>query len=175
MNFDDFINQIDEDIMKQKSELDMRVFLWHLKEELERKGIELTVERCTVPIMGSDVVGVKLDLFEHDKKKDAEIEKYKKTIECANCEKDKAACEYQNEIDQLKSRVVELEQSQEDLPIEPIEIVKYLIDRTIEVKNTFPALQGGETSHVPLHDVSELRQIAEHILVYCKYHSEEEE
>lgn len=175
MNFDDFINQIDEDIMKGKSELDMRAFLWHLKEELERKGIELTVERCTVPIMGSDVVGVKLNLFEHDQKKDAENEKYKKTIECANCEKDKAVCEYQNEIDQLKSRVAELEESQEEILFDPIDVVQYLINRTIKVKNTFPELQGGETSHVPVYDVSELRQIAEHILVYCKYHSEEKE
>lgn len=104
--------------------------------------------------------------------KDAKIEKYKKSFESAKCERDKAVCEYQNEIDRLKSRVRELEEYQEDFPIEPIKIAEYLMDRTIEVKNTFPALQGGETSIVPAHDVSELRQIAEHLLVYCN-HSEE--
>lgn len=106
--------------------------------------------------------------------KEEEIEKYKKAFESAKCERDKAVCEYQNEIDRLKSRVKELEESQEELPFEPICVSEYLIDRTIEVKNTFPALQGGETSHVPVHDVSELHRIAEHLLVYCKHHSEEE-
>lgn len=101
--------------------------------------------------------------------KDAEIEKYKKSFEFAKRERDKAVCEYQNEIDRLKSRVQELEEYQEDFPIEPIKIAEYLMDRTIEVKNTFPALQGGETSIVPAHDVSELRQIAEHLLVYCNH------
>lgn len=105
--------------------------------------------------------------------KDAEIEKYKKTFESSKCERDKMAREYQNKIDRLKSRISELEESQEELPFEPICVAEYLMDRTIEVKNTFPALQGGETSHVPVYDVSELRQIAEHLLVYCKYHSEE--
>ena len=101
--------------------------------------------------------------------KDDEIEKYKKTFEDAKCERDKAVCKYQNEIDRLKSRVQELEGSQDDLPFEPIKIAEYLMDRTIEVKNTFPALQGGETSIVPVHDISELRQIAEHLLVYCNH------
>lgn len=105
--------------------------------------------------------------------KDTEIEKYKKAFESAKCERDKMVCECQNEIDRLKSRIRELEESQEKFPFEPICVAEYLMNRTIEVKNTFPALQGGETSHVPVHDVSELRQIAEHILVYCKYHSEE--
>ena len=63
----------------------------------------------------------------------------------------------------------ELEESQENLPIEPIKIAEYLMDRTVEVKNTFPMLQGGEASIVPVHDVSELRQIAEHLLVYCNH------
>lgn len=106
--------------------------------------------------------------------KETEIEKYKKAFESAKRERDKAVCKYRNEIDWLKSRVRELEESQEGLPFEPIQVAEYLMDRTIEVKNTFPVLQGGETSHVPAHDVSELRQIAEHLLVYCKYHSEEE-
>lgn len=110
----------------------------------------------------------------HGEEKDTEIEKYKKAFESAKCERDKTVCECQNEIDRLKSRISELEETQEELPFEPICIAEYLMDRTIEVKNTFPALQGGETSHVPVHDVSELRQIAEHLLVYCKYHSEED-
>ncbi len=179
MDINGFINEMTNDILSQKRALDMPIFLKFLKEELENTGITLTIKRYQTPIVNgnhivtSDIVGIQLDLTEHDKKKDAEIEKYKKAFESAKCEIDKAVCEYQTEIDRLKSRINELEESQEELPFEPICVAEYLMDRTIEVKNTFPALQGGETSHVPVHDVSELRQIAEHLLVYCKYHSEE--
>lgn len=171
------INSLIDEIAKEKDELDMPVFLNFLRDELDRKGIKLTINRASdlirVPFSGSSIVGVELDLSKHDKEKYTEIEKYKKAFESAKCERDKAVCEYQNEIDRLKSRISELEETQEELPFEPICVAEYLMDRTIEVKNTFPALQGGETSHVPVHDVSELRQIAEHLLVYCKYRSEE--
>lgn len=108
-------------------------------------------------------------LAEEADRKNAEIAKYKSAFESAKTEKDKAVCKYQNEIDQLKDRIRELEESQEDLPVEPIKIAEYLMDRTFEIKNTFPALQGGKTSIVPVHDVSELRQVAEHLLVYCNH------
>lgn len=170
------INSLIDEIAKEKDKLDMLVFLNFLRDELDRKGIKLTINRsddlCLVPLGASNIIGVELDLSEHDKEKDTEIGKYKKTFESSKCERDKMAREYQNKIDRLKSRIRELEELQEELPFEPICIAEYLMDRTIEVKNTFPALQGGETSHVPVHDISELRQIAEHLLVYCKYHSE---
>lgn len=178
MDFGDYIDRTKESILEEKNKLDQNAFLKFLKEELNRKGIKLTIKRKGLPfptdnIVISNIVGVELDLSDYDKKKDAEIEKYKKAFESAKCESDTAVSEYQNEIDRLKSTVQELEKLQEELPFEPIHVVEYLIDRTIEVKNTFPALQGGKTSHVSVHDVSELRQIAEHLLVYCKHHSEE--
>lgn len=170
------INNFISEITKEKDRLDMPVFLNFLRDELDRKGIKLTINRSSdlhlVPLNMSNIIGVELDLSGRNKEKDAEIEKYKKAFESAKRERDKAVCKYRNEIDWLKSRVRELEESQEGLPFEPIQVAEYLMDRTIEVKNTFPVLQGGETSHVPAHDVSELRQIAEHLLVYCKYHSE---
>ncbi len=179
-DINNFIDEMTNDILNQKRALDIPIFLHFLKEELENSKITLTVKRYQNPfvngnhIINSDIAGIKLDLSDHDKEKDTEIEKYKKSFESAKCERDKAVCEYQNEIDRLKSRVAELEESQEDLPFEPIDVAQYLINRTIEVKNTFPKLQGGETSRVPVHDVSELRQVGEHLLIYCKYHSEEE-
>lgn len=171
------INNFISEIAKEKDRLDMPVFLNFLRDELDRKGIKLTINRSSdlhlVPFNMSNIIGVELDLPDHDNEKDAEIEKYKEAFEYAKCERDKKVCKYQNEIDRLKSRVQELEEYQEDFPIEPIKIAEYLMDRTIEAKNTFPALQGGETSIVPAHDVSELRQIADYLLAYCKYHSEE--
>lgn len=171
------INSLIDEIAKEKDKLDMPVFLNFLRDELDRKGIKLTIIQTNdlhlVPLNVSNIIGVELDPTEHDKEKDAEIKKYKKAFESDKRERDKAVCECQNEIDRLKSRIRELEEAQEEFPFEPICVAEYLMDRTIEVKNIFPALQGGEASHVPVHDVSELRQIAEHLLVYCKYHSEE--
>lgn len=180
MDINSLIDEMTNDILNQKRTLDMPIFLNFLKEELENTGITLTIKRQQHPtvagnyIVASDIAGIQLDLSEHDREKDTEIEKYKKAFEYAKCERDKTVCECQNEIDRLKSRISELEEAQEELPFEPICIAEYLMDRTIEVKNTFPALQGGETSRVSAHDISELRQIAEHLLVYCKYHSEED-
>ena len=182
-----FIDEMTNDILNQKRALDMPIFLNFLKEELENAGITLTIKRYRTPIVNgnhivtSDIAGIQLDLTEHDREKDIEIEKYKKAFESAKCERDKAVCEYRNEIDRLTAENAELHCEmqamnvyREELPFEPIEIAQYLINRTMEVKNTFPALQGGEISYMPVHGDSELRQIAEHLLVHCKYHSEEQ-
>ena len=75
-----FIDEMIEDIASKKKTVDNIAFLNFLKEELDRKGIILTVN-CQKPtfvndnIITSEIVGVELDLSEHDKKKDAEIEK----------------------------------------------------------------------------------------------------
>lgn len=79
------INSLIDEIAKEKDKLDMTVFLNFLHDELDRKGIKLTIIRTNdlhlVPLNMSNIIGVELDLSEHDKKKDAEIEKYKKAFE----------------------------------------------------------------------------------------------
>lgn len=127
------INNFISEIVKEKDRLDMPVFLNFLRDELDRKRIELTVNRSNdlravpVPLEMSNIIGVKLDLSEHDKEKDTEIEKYKKAFESAKHEKDKAICEYQNEIDRLKSRVRELEESRQELPTEPLKMADWIV------------------------------------------------
>ena len=131
----DFINEIIQNIAKEQDGLDVPVFLKFLKEELDRKGIVLTVNRTNdfhlVSFGRSNIVGVELDASKHDKVKDAEIEKYKKAFESAKCERDKQVYEYRNEIDALKSRIQELMESQDDLPYEPIKIADCLIERYV--------------------------------------------
>lgn len=193
MDINNFIDEMTNDILNQKRTLDMPVFLNFLKEELENTGITLTIKRQQTPIVTgnhivtSDIVGIQLDLSEHDKEKDAEIEKYKKVFESAKCERDKAVCKYQTEIDRLKSRISELEESQETFPTEPIKmadwIVHYFEQGVYQIYETDSNGQtvlieiGGEK--VPIESGrcrkrTEVREIADYLLAYCKYHSEEE-
>lgn len=178
-------------LLMNNSGLDIPVFLNFLRDELDRKGIELTINRTNdlhlVPLNMSNIIGVELDPSEHDKEKDAEIEKYKKAFESAKCERDKAICEYQNEIDRLKSRLRKLEESQETLPTEPIKMADWIVHhfeqgiypiyetnhkgeiRFIEIgEERVPVETGEYTKH------REVREIADYLFAYCKYHSEED-
>lgn len=119
--------------------------------------------------------------------KDAEIEKYKKSFESAKCEKDKAVCEYQNEIDRLKNRVRELEELQEKLPTEPIKMADWIVHH-FKQGEEYPVYMRGNDGEICYVDVDgekvpvqtgeygkhrEVREIADYLLSYCKYHSEE--
>lgn len=199
MDINGFIGEMTNDILKQKHALDMPVFLNFLKEELENAGIALTVKRCRMPvvtgnhIIASDIVGIQLDLSTHDKEKDAEIEKYKKMIEDAKCEKDKAVCDYQNEIDRLTAKNAELHcqiQAMNMYPDEsirePIKMADWIVHhfkqgeeyaiyqrdmdgklQYIEIDGELVPIQTGEYGKY-----EEVREIADYLLAYCKYHSE---
>lgn len=184
------INSLIDEIAKEKDKLDMPVFLNFLRDELDRKGIKLTIIRTNdlhlVPLNMSNIIGVELDLSEHDKEKDTEIEKYKKAFEFAKCERDKMVCECQNEIDCLKSRISELEESQETLPTDPIKLADWIVHhfkqglhpgyerdhnkniKYVEIGEEKIPLQTGEHENY-----TEVREIADYLLVHCKYHSEE--
>ena len=105
------INNFISEMVREKDKLDMPVFLNFLRDELDRKGIKLTINRSSdlhlVPFNMSNIIGVELDLFDHDKKKDAEIEKYKEAFESAKRERDKEVCEYRNKIDKLTAENAE--------------------------------------------------------------------
>ena len=74
--------------------------------------------------------------------------------------------EMQNHIDCLKA---DLEESQKNkihkiqLPSEPIKVAMMLIDAGYACQNTDTGMQH----RVSLYSKSDLRQIAEHLLVYC--------
>lgn len=191
MDFGSYIDETMKSIFEEKNKLDQNAFLKSLKEEIDRKEIKLTIERKETPfptdnVIVSDIVGVELDLSEHDKKKDAEIEKYKKAFEYAKCERDKTVCECQNEIDRLKSRIGELEGIQETFPTEPIKMADWIVHRFKQ--GLYPGYERDHNGNIMYIDVdgekiplqtgeyenyTEVREIADYLLAYCKYHSEE--
>ena len=64
-----------------------------------------------------------------------------------------------------------------DLPPEPIQCAAMLIDRSFEYE-TSPirrALGAGEKAQAKYYSVDELRQIAEHLLIYCNHADKNEE
>lgn len=191
------INNFISEIVKEKDRLDMPVFLNFLRDELDRKGIKLTINRTSdlhlVPFNMSNIIGVELDLFDHDKKKDTEIEKYKKSFESAKCERDKAVCEYQDKIDKLTAENAELHCEIQAMNIypdesicEPIKMADWIVHQFKQ--GLYPGYErddngnikcvelGGEK--IPIQtgeyeNYTEVREIAEYLLAYCKYHSEE--
>lgn len=103
--------------------------------------------------------------------KDAEIEKYKAKSEYTEREMNKKIHDYLNEIDELKCRIRELEESQEELPIEPIKVADYLISK--KGKTNVPGSICELANYFPIYSTFGLREIAEHLLVYCDYAEDE--
>lgn len=198
-DINNFIDEMTNDILNQKRTLDMPIFLNFLKEELENAGIALTVKRYQNPfvngnhIISSDIAGIKLDLSDHDKEKDTEIEKYKKDFESAKCERDKAVCEYRNKIDKLTAENAELHCEILEMRVypdksicEPIKMADWIVhhfkqgeeypiyERDVNGKLHYVEIDGEkvpvQTGEYEKH--REVREIADYLLAYCKYHSE---
>ena len=91
-------------------------------------------------------------------------EKYNKQIE-----------EMQHHIDNLKSDLAEAQERKFELPIEPIKVASMLIDatETYETSSLAKRFGAGDTATYKLYSNADLRQIAEHLLVYCN-NSEDE-
>ena len=85
-------------------------------------------------------------------------EKYKKQIE-----------EMQHHIDSLKSDLAEAQERKFELPIEPIKVASVMIDatETYETSSLAKRFGAGDTATYKLYSNADLRQIAEHLLVYC--------
>lgn len=190
------INNFISEIVKEKDKLDIPVFLNFLRDELERKGIKLTVNRSNdlhlVPLNMSNIIGVELDLSDHDKDKDAEIEKYKKSFEFAKCEKDKTVCEYQKKIDELTAENAELHceiQAMNAYPDESIRETIKMADWIVHhfKQGMYTGYQRDHNGNIMYIDVdgekvplqtggrekrTEVREIADYLLAYCKHHSE---
>ena len=90
-------------------------------------------------------------------------EKYKKRIE-----------EMQHHIDDLKNKLAEAQDNMIHLPHEPIKVAEMLIDATETYRTSSLAkmLGGRDTATYELYSNADLRQIAEHLLVYCGNYEE---
>lgn len=95
-------------------------------------------------------------LFEIEKLK-SEVEKYRKAFEDEKKEHDCQVAEYQEKIKEMTDRAIL------EFPTESIDVANFLINGL------------GASWRYDSFGVSELRQIAEHLLVYCKHNKEEEE
>lgn len=191
------INNFISEIVKEKDGLDMSVFLNFLRDEIDRKGIKLTINRSSdlhlVPFNMSNIIGVELDLSDHDKEKDAEIEKYKEAFESAKCERDKKVCKYQNEIDrptaenaELHCQIQAMNMYPDESIREPIKMADWIVhhfkqgkeyaiyQRDMDGKLQYVEIDGEkvpvQTGEYGKH--REVREIADYLLAYCKYHSE---
>lgn len=72
------------------------------------------------------------------------------------------------------SPTIELEP---DLPPEPIQCAAMLIESSFEYETSViqQALGAGEKAKAKYYDIDKLRQIAEHLLIYCNHADEERE
>ena len=77
--------------------------------------------------------------------------------------------EMQNHINCLKSDLEEAQDKKIELPHEPIKVAETLIDATgtYKTNSLSRAFGAGDTGTYNLYSKSDLRQIAEHLLVYC--------
>lgn len=109
----------------------------------------------------------KLSIMQHEKDRlQSEVEKYRKAFEDAKKERDCQIREYQKKIDELNAENSELHCElqavaaiPEEIPTEPIKVADMIINELYT------------RDYIRLN-ISELRQIAEHLLVYCNHHGE---
>ena len=85
-------------------------------------------------------------------------EKYKKQIE-----------EMQHHIDSLKADLEEAQDNKIELPHDPIKVAEMIIyaTETYETSSLAKRFGAGDTATYKLYSNADLRQIAEHLLVYC--------
>ena len=114
----------------------------------------------------------------------SEVEKYLKAFEQAKKERDCQIAEYQKKIEELKVENAELHCEMQamkvfpdEIPTEPIKVADMLINAEGEYEHN-PIVRkicGTDKGKYRIFDVSELRQIAEHLLVYCNHNGEVQE
>ena len=81
----------------------------------------------------------------------------------------------QSHIDCLQSELAELQLDKQDIPLKPIDVAAMLIKATVTCKTDSiqNALGFPDEYEVYRYSNEDLRQIAEHLLVYCNNAEEE--
>ena len=99
-----------------------------------------------------------------------ENKRLKMKLDDRNCQIE----EMQNHIDCLKSDLAEAQENKIQLPHEPIKAATMLIDAqgTYETNSISRAFGAGDIGTYNLYSKSDLRQIAERLLVYCNNEEE---
>lgn len=104
-------------------------------------------------------------------KSDEKDKKHRREIDEKNCQ----IAEMQSRIDCLKAELEDSKSEKQELPFEPIDVAKMLIESKYTYENDVisKAIHKSDTSTVDRYKVSDLRQIAEYLLVYCNHNSED--
>lgn len=92
----------------------------------------------------------------------AEIERLSDCLKDSRNESNKKICEMQSHINCLKTELAEVQRNKLELPEEPIKVADMLISAT----GAYTDLFDKEKTY-SVYDKAELKQIAEHLLVYC--------
>ena len=166
------MNKITKDIIEQKNNAMAMEFTRIICDLLKRYGVYV---RCTETKLSEKIThnsieeqyGIvfdSMDFSQHDKEftdkieeLQSEVEKYRKSFEDAKKERDCQIAEYQKKIKEMDDRAIL------EFPTEPIDVANFLINGL------------GASWHYDSFDVSELKQIAEHLFVYCNHNGELEE
>lgn len=190
------MNKITKDIIEQKNNAMAMEFTRIICDLLKRYGVYV---HCTETKFGEKITansieeqyGIvfdSMDFSQHDKEftdkieeLQSEVEKYRKAFEDAKKERDCQVAEYRKKIEELNVENAELHCEMQamkvfpdEIPEEPIKVAEMLITAKGECE---PLHIGNNVfkDTYRIFDVSGLRQIAEHLLVYCNHNKEEEE
>lgn len=192
------IDKICKDIVEQKNNAMAMEFAKVICELLRKNGVYV---HCTETRLSENITensieekyGIcfdSIDFSEHDKKFTDEIEKLKSRLDRKQTEIDQID-EILNELFGvthdiakpaeferiLREKAEGYKTISDFLPEEPIEVASMLISAGGEYERSglLKAIRGEGKETYNLFDISEIRQIAEHLLVYCNANGQEEE
>lgn len=115
--------------------------------------------------------------YHENSKLQSEVEKYRKAFEDAKNERDYKIAEYQKKIEELTDEIDFLAKENILIRQDPIDIAKDMINAEGEYEHNplVKKICGNDKGTYRIFDIGELRQIAEHLLVYCNHNGEDEE
>lgn len=163
------------------------------REEIDTGTYHAIAEKYGVSIEGLDFSVYDAKFQEEIRKRDAQINELKNELEYKDGTKmfetlmentDGEAQEHlaRHLYDHLKcvligDRIADEVNITDFLPAEPIKVADMLInaEREYECNPLEKALNGTNKRSYRMFDISELRQIAEHLLIYCNHNTEAEE
>lgn len=158
---------------------------WHKEKEIFKKCEEIEVT-LICPICNG-VYSIELSerqdrflkgkFIDKIKELKEEAEKYRKAFEDAKKERDCQIAKYQKKIEELTAERDFISKDSISVHQEPIDIAKDLINAEGEYEHNpiTKKICGTDKGTYRIFDASELRQIAEHLLVYCNHNGEVEE
>lgn len=164
--FTDKIKELEEELKKlirERTEI-----LWEFCDSVKKEDYDEEVNR-----LQSEVEKYRKAFEDAKKERDCQIVEYQKKIEELTNEKESLETRLKllkSERDDLREEVEKLRNAQDFSNLEPIGVANIIINSEGTRENLFGRITGkGATETYRIFEASELRQIAEHLLVYCNH------